>query len=247
MKKRRTKKATAEEHDNFYTFRDYNGKLANDDEGVTIYGFSKGPAKLPATGGACFGLIESGGASIKLGVGRQLLYGPTWFTTEAGLDMLVFEGRVLVIQKPDYVGMNVAGQLQDYGRLNYINGAKDTQLFGPLRFGEPVCNALYMTPGIHQTMHTHPSTRAGIIVAGKAFCETPSGKHALEPGVIFYLPTNGRHKFRTDETGEPLILFAWHPDSDFGPKDEDHPMLNRTMVEGVSAKSDELAEIRTAD
>ena len=243
------------EHNEFFTFPDYWGELAKDDDGNTIHGYHAGNIDagptleivLPASDGAVYGFLVIGEANIEFG-GRDIEIGPgTWFTTESGVNMWLAsdDARLLLIQKAGYRGMNVVGVLQPDGRLNYINGAKDTQLFGPLRYGEPVCNALYMTPGIHQTMHTHPSTRAGIIVAGKAYCETPAAKHALEPGVIFYLPTNGRHKFRTDETNKPLTLFAWHPDSDFGPKDEDHPMLNRTIVEGVSAKADELAEIRT--
>ena len=26
-----------------------------------------------------------------------------------------------------------------------------------------------------------------------------------------------------------LDVIAWHPDSDFGPTDQDHPMINRTL------------------
>jgi len=25
-------------------------------------------------------------------------------------------------------------------------------------------------------------------------------------------------------------VIAWHPDSDFGPRDDDHPMINRTLI-----------------
>jgi hypothetical protein len=41
-----------------------------------------------------------------------------------------------------------------------------------------------------------------------------------------------------------LRVIAYHPDSDFGPTHEDHPMINRTMVGGVSAS--ELPHLRTA-
>ncbi len=47
---------------------------------------------------------------------------------------------------------------------------------------------------------------------------------------------------RTLVTDE-LRIVAWHPDSDTGPSDDDHPMLNRSMVNGVSAA--EIDEIRT--
>lgn len=40
-----------------------------------------------------------------------------------------------------------------------------------------------------------------------------------------------------------MDVIAYHPDSDFGPQDEDHPMVNRTIVDGVSASK--LEAIRT--
>ncbi|MEZ5600003.1 MAG: hypothetical protein R3F36_02845 [Candidatus Competibacteraceae bacterium] len=36
------------------------------------------------------------------------------------------------------------------------------------------------------------------------------------------------HSFFTEETA--LDVVAWHPDSDFGPRDDDHPMINRTVI-----------------
>jgi hypothetical protein len=36
------------------------------------------------------------------------------------------------------------------------------------------------------------------------------------------------HSFATQ--GAALDVIAWHPDSDFGPRDEDHPMVNRTIL-----------------
>jgi len=40
-----------------------------------------------------------------------------------------------------------------------------------------------------------------------------------------------------------MRVIAYHPDSNFGATDIDHPMINRTMVNGVSAS--ELDAIRT--
>jgi hypothetical protein len=42
------------------------------------------------------------------------------------------------------------------------------------------------------------------------------------------IPTGSVHSFYTRET--PLDVIAWHPDSDFGPTDENHPMRNRTIL-----------------
>jgi hypothetical protein len=52
---------------------------------------------------------------------------------------------------------------------------------------------------------------------------------------------NGLHSFATKD--EPMRVIAYHPDSDFGPTHEDHPMINRTMVDGSPASL--LAEIHT--
>jgi hypothetical protein len=43
----------------------------------------------------------------------------------------------------------------------------------------------------------------------------------------------GQHAFQTFDA--PMNVIAFHPDSDFGPEDEFHPMINRTIVNGVSA------------
>ena len=51
------------------------------------------------------------------------------------------------------------------------------------------------------------------------------------------------HSFFT--RGEALDVLAWHPDSDFGPTHDHHPMVNRTMVDGISAS--EIDAIRTAE
>jgi hypothetical protein len=53
--------------------------------------------------------------------------------------------------------------------------------------------------------------------------------------MLWCIEAGGEHKFSTPY-GEELQVIAFHPDSDFGPTDEDHPMLNRTIVQGVSAK-----------
>ena len=51
----------------------------------------------------------------------------------------------------------------------------------------------------------------------------------------------GAHCFRTEDSG--MCVIAYHPDSDFGPTDDEHPMINRTIVDGKRAN--EQTEIRT--
>lgn len=66
---------------------------------------------------------------------------------------------------------------------------------------------------------------------GLGWCMTPSGRYALSPGRIFHIPRDGRHRFAT-ENGASMDVIAYHPDSDFGPTHEEHPMVNRTWVGG---------------
>jgi hypothetical protein len=101
-----------------------------------------------------------------------------------------------------------------------------------------------------QTSHTHPSHRIGIVIRGEGECVTPFGNLPLVEGCIFVIKEyagtdrkigldgnyyeSGTHKFNTYDSSMDVIAF--HPDSDFGPEDEFHPMINRTIVNGIPAK-----------
>lgn len=151
-------------------------------------------------------------------------------------------GRGCVITMDGYRGLTMlGGPIEHEGRLRYIDGCSDSLLIGPPKVGEPCLNYLHFPPSIRQTMHTHPSLRAGMIVRGSGRAVTPEGELPLTPGCVWILPSHTAHCFYTD--GEAMDVVAWHPDSDQGPTDDDHPMLNRTLVGGVSAKY--LPEIRT--
>lgn len=151
-------------------------------------------------------------------------------------------GRILlVLQRYANFPFMVGGPIEPRGRLRYIDGCTDSLIIPPWRRGEACLNLLHIPPGIEQTMHTHPSDRIGVVVSGRGQCVTPEGTTELERGLIWRIPADGLHRFRTE--GEPLLIVAWHPDSDFGPTDDDHPMLSRSFVDGVSAK--DIPEIRT--
>ena len=62
------------------------------------------------------------------------------------------------------------------------------------------------------------------------------------PGLIFVIPPDSLHRFRT--TNESMDVIAYHPDSDWGPTHEDHPMVNRTLVGG--AKIDNTTGVHSA-
>lgn len=158
---------------------------------------------------------------------------PVYLTGGSGFCMTVRK------HKPQFM---IGGPIEEWGRLKYIDGCTDSLLIPPVRFGDPCLNALYFPPGIVQTQHTHPSLRAGLVVEGRGLCLTPGKETPLVPGVCFIIETDSLHHFATPD-GESMIVVAFHPDSDMGPKDEDHPMVNRTIVEGVSASK--IEEIRT--
>ena len=73
----------------------------------------------------------------------------------------------------------------------------------------------------------------GMIVGGSGVCKTPDREYALAPGAKFLIEAQAEHSFHTVD--HSLRVIAWHPDSDHGPTHEDHPMVNRTIIEGVSA------------
>jgi hypothetical protein len=154
----------------------------------------------------------------------------------------------VLISRPGYDGFLQIGRIEERGRLRYIDGCTDSLLIAPIRMGDPCLNLLYFPPGIDQTMHTHPSDRIGMILSGAGQCITNDADGSspvvtpLSAGMLFCIHTGGHHKFRT--LGGPMRVLAYHPDSDFGPTDLDHPMINRTMVNGVSAN--QIAAIHTA-
>ena len=152
-------------------------------------------------------------------------------------------GQGIVIERLNYRGMNsVGGPVEAAGRLKYIDGCTDSLLIPPVKRGDPCLNALFFPEGIDQTAHTHPSMRVGMVIEGRGTCVTPERTYDLVPGTIFIIHEGGHHKFKTSDRSH-LTVVAYHPDSDFGPVDENHPMINRTMVEGVSAS--QIKEIQT--
>lgn len=154
----------------------------------------------------------------------------------------IIGGPCLVITRLGYRGLfSVGGPIEREGRLRYIDGCTDTLLIAPPRRGDPCLNHLHFPPRIRQTMHTHPSVRIGYVARGCGRAVYPGGEVPLSQGMFWLLPPEAPHCFYTDDL--PMDVIAWHPDSDTGPVDDDHPMINRTIVDGVSAR--EIDAIRT--
>lgn len=189
---------------------------------------------------AFFGFVQEGSAQIETASGVFTLSEGMYFS--ANETLTIKGGKGIVIARMGHRAFfQIGGPVEAKGRLKYIDGCTDSLLIAPIRMGDPCLNLLYFPPGIDQTAHTHPSDRIGVVYSGRGECETPDGVIALEPGVMFRIPLEGTHKFRT--TDSEMRVIAYHPDSDFGATDIDHPMINRTMVDGVSAS--QLDAIRT--
>lgn len=186
-------------------------------------------------GGAVFGYIVRGTATLwdeeSPDEGFELP-DRRWFALPDGVRLrLSDDTRVVVAQRAGFRGLRAwGGPIESAGRLRYIDRCSDTLLMCPPLLGDPCLNHLHFPPGIEQTEHSHPSTRAGVVARGFGWCETPAGLSELRPGVVFYIPSFGRHRFVT--AGQTMDVIAYHPDSDWGPTDQNHPMINRTWIEG---------------
>ena len=162
-----------------------------------------------------------------------------------------------VYPNTNYKAMYHIGLVEKEGRLKYIDGCTDSLLIPPIKMGDPCFNHLHFPKNIKQTPHTHPSHRIGIVSKGSGECITPFGNLDLKEDMIFIIKEwdgssyregldgkdyeVGNHCFYT--SNENMDVIAFHPDSDFGATDINHPMINRTIVDGIPASK--LENIRT--
>ncbi len=190
--------------------------------------------------GTHFGYVFAGESFLETETGSFSLKSGMFFCVPNELEISGGEG--IIITRIGYQGMfSLGGAIEEKGRLRYIDGCHDTLLIPPIIKGDPCLNALYFPKSITQTPHTHPSVRVGIVAKGRGECVTPDGVFPLQTGEAFIIPPDVLHSFNTDD--DEMVVIAYHPDSDFGATHEEHPMINRTMVAGVSAAN--LENIRT--
>jgi hypothetical protein len=188
--------------------------------------------ELPS-GATHFGFVVSGRPSLNCDSGEFRLAAGMYFSA-VGEALLEGDGQGVVVSQLDYRGFfQLGGPIESAGRLQYIDGCSDSLLIPPIRRGDACLNLLHIPAGTDQTAHTHPSFRAGIVVRGCGLCRTAAGETPMTPGAVFVIAADCLHSFHT--AGQSLTVVAFHPDSDWGPTDDFHPMLNRTYVDGVSA------------
>ena len=121
------------------------------------------------------------------------------------------------------------GYVEDVGRNRYIDGCSASLLVMPPHKGEPCVNHLHIVPDTVQTEHHHPSDRIGMVVRGRGVAHHEAGPPmVLRPGTAWKIPAGERHHFETGE--EALDVLVFHPDSEWGPTDEAHQMLDATII-----------------
>lgn len=178
--------------------------------------------------GTHFGFVHQNPATLEAPAGKFSLTPGMYFAVPAGC-RIGGAGQGIVITRLGYRGVFlIGGPIESEGRLRYIDGCTDSLLISPQMFGDPCLNALYFPAHVSQTEHTHPSIRIGLVAHGSGECHTPDATYPLAPGLAFAINANQRHNFSTSDS--ELVVIAYHPDSDFGPTHEVHPMINRTIL-----------------
>jgi quercetin dioxygenase-like cupin family protein len=184
------------------------------------------------TEGSHFGFVGRGHATLSCVSGTFTLREGMYFAANSAAT-IEGNGHGFVASRIDERGVfQIGGPIEQTGRLRYIDGCSDSLLIAPPLRGDPCLNLLHIPPHTDQTAHTHPSLRVGMVVDGQALCRTPQGDVPMAAGQIFVIRAEGVHGFHTQASSARIV--AWHPDSDFGPTDDDHPMLNKTLVDGLS-------------
>lgn len=210
----------------------------------TFRAWNRERLRLPNTG-THFGFVYSGSPILYRNAGTQdyELHPGMYFSLPGDGWIGNKDSSGFVVTCPTYSGMFlIGGAIEFTGRFGYINGGTDSVLIPPIMQGNPCLNALYFPTQTDQIAHTHPSYRMVMVTEGRGECETPEGIIPLQPEVTLFIPANQLHKFRT--TGDKLTVICFHPDSDTGFTQREHPMLQRTIVSGISAS--EIPQIQTS-
>ena len=209
------------------------------DAGLTInptrLEIAEGTREVTDSTQTSFGFVVSGRAEVR--TPRLDLMAPagTYFCVP-GEFKLNARGLVVLICRYGYRGLLAAGCLENVGRLSYIDGCSSTILVSPPRMGDPVFNHLHIPQSVAQSPHTHPSIRLGIVARGGGIArgrtEVNAGEWAesLTAGCVFLLHAQEVHSFHTTESPSGMDVLTYHPDSDWGPTDGEHPMLTKTHL-----------------
>ena len=181
-----------------------------------------------------YGYVLSGTAQLQ-GTEFQVSAGAGTFFSWPDELALQATGLTVVICRLGFRGLLTVGRIESRGRLSYIDGCSSTILVTPPRLGDPVLNYLHFQPNTLQSEHSHSSIRLGVVARGRgvAFRSNgvggPSWEQPIEAGSVFLLAGHERHAFST-ASDQCMEVVTYHPDSDWGPQDQSHPMLTRTNL-----------------
>lgn len=210
--------------------------ITSEESPIWVRSWEEGVINIQREKSTSYGFVFSDFALLKCANNSFRVPGRWAFSVPGPLS--IEGGSGLIVTVSDFLGIfTLTGPVEDSGRLKYIDGCTDTLLIAPLLKGNPCLNFLSIPKNLDQRPHTHPSVRVGLVLDGRGICRTPDEDFEMRKGNIFILPKNSIHSFHT--RSDELKIAVFHPDSDFGPTSNDHPMLNRTIVNGISA-----AEIR---
>lgn len=210
------------------------------ESGATHFGFVRsGPARLSSPSYQ-YNYDLSSGMYFSLPAAGQVDGRPS--QAEAGQNNDNHDGGIVISQCQHRGLFQLGGPIEATGRLRYIDGCSDTLLLSPVVRGDACLNLLVLPAHTDQTPHTHPSFRIGVVVDGAGDCRLEDSVQPLVPGTIFVLRADSTHSFHT--SSQSLTIVAFHPDSDFGPWHDDHPMINRTIINGQSAADRAVAQER---
>lgn len=141
---------------------------------------------------------------------------------------IYINGTAFCVDRFGYNGQFIVGRVEKQGRVSYIDGCSDSILVCPPRKGDPCLNHLCIPPETTQSHHTHPTVRFGIITSGRGKIQLGKAIRSLSKGDMFCINPHEKHRFLTGSEGMDVVVY--HPDSEWGPTDENHPMLNRTYI-----------------
>jgi len=178
--------------------------------------------------GTLYGYVSTGEIKINRNGEIFQLREKSYFCLPGKAFFSMANAYVIVIERIGFRGMPVFGLTEKNCRLTYIDGCSDSMLVYPPRLGDPVLNHLHFPKGVVQSAHVHPSIRLGIVIDGFGVSVVGKRKIKLRKGGIFLLNPQELHYFATSSNSMDVI--AYHPDSDWGPTDENHPMVNRTYI-----------------
>ncbi|MEL7222532.1 MAG: cupin domain-containing protein, partial [Bacteroidota bacterium] len=202
---------------------------------VSVSQWLGGTYEQAAAQRSTWGYLQTGEAVLFQQNRYFQLYAGMYFSA-AGSVRVEGEGTgVFIVQTEQRALFTLGGPVEEKGRLQYIDGCTDSLLIAPPVWGDPCLNLLHIPPHTSQSQHTHPSLRAGMIISGRGHCLTPEGRYPLAAGLTFVIPAGAQHSFITSD--EALRVIAFHPDSDFGPTHEHHPMINRTYLKSTNEVS----------